>query len=297
MERQPTIVYITSRGHSGSTLLDLLLGSHSAITSVGEIMNLSPLRQESRGRKRGIELQPVPEGVCTCGATPVNSCEFWAGVAAEARRVHGSSIWDLDLVGREDYGFPQNNRILFNSVQAVSGSDIIVDSSKNIERLERLLEDGTFDVRPIHLIRSPHGVVHSNVRRGRSWSRHAFIYTRATMRARELLHGHDHFKVRYEKMVVDPEGTLRAVMAWLGLNFEATQLKWADAIHHNLGGNNMRLSNDSSIRLDESWRRGLSAFRKVGVTAMTLPTRFPGVWTYPAIRALWKISYPIRRLR
>ena len=36
MSDQIQLVYITGRGHSGSTLLDLLISAHSEVVSVGE---------------------------------------------------------------------------------------------------------------------------------------------------------------------------------------------------------------------------------------------------------------------
>ena len=46
------LIYITSNSHSGSTLLDMLIGSHSACLTLGEIHKLT-LKSE---------------GVCACGA-------------------------------------------------------------------------------------------------------------------------------------------------------------------------------------------------------------------------------------
>ena len=55
-------VYICSAGHSGSTLLDMLIGSHSKIESLGEITHLP----------KNIALDTV----CGCGI-PVRKCSFW----------------------------------------------------------------------------------------------------------------------------------------------------------------------------------------------------------------------------
>ena len=55
-------VYICSAGHSGSTLLDLLLGSHSKATSLGEVTHLP----------KNLALNTL----CACGAA-VRSCDFW----------------------------------------------------------------------------------------------------------------------------------------------------------------------------------------------------------------------------
>jgi sulfotransferase family protein len=63
----PCLVLIGSSSHSGSTLLDLMLGAHSSVSSAGE-MNRLTLFSDDR--------------VCTCGAT-VTRCAYWNRVLAE----------------------------------------------------------------------------------------------------------------------------------------------------------------------------------------------------------------------
>jgi len=62
----PPLLYVCGGGHSGSTLLDLLLGEHPGITSVGEISVLN----------RYLEADEYP---CSCGRVP-NRCPFWQEV-------------------------------------------------------------------------------------------------------------------------------------------------------------------------------------------------------------------------
>jgi hypothetical protein len=76
-----TLVFIASAGHSGSTLLDLLLGNHSGISSAGE-MNRLTLHAADR--------------VCACGATVIG-CSFWNSVRAtiaEQRNYPSLITWD-----------------------------------------------------------------------------------------------------------------------------------------------------------------------------------------------------------
>jgi hypothetical protein len=70
---RPTLVAIASAGHSGSTLLDLLLGNHSQVCSAGE-MNRLTLHAADR--------------VCACGAT-VTACAFWDRVRLGLARARG----------------------------------------------------------------------------------------------------------------------------------------------------------------------------------------------------------------
>ncbi len=77
-----TLVAIASAGHSGSTLLDLLLGNHSDVCSAGE-MNRLTLHAADR--------------VCACGAT-VTSCDYWNRV----RRTIGLERQSTELIRWEE---------------------------------------------------------------------------------------------------------------------------------------------------------------------------------------------------
>jgi hypothetical protein len=66
MDGSATLIAVASAGHSGSTLLDLLVGSHSQVCSAGEMNRLT---------------LHAPDRVCACGAT-VTNCDFWNHVRA-----------------------------------------------------------------------------------------------------------------------------------------------------------------------------------------------------------------------
>jgi len=73
------VVYICGSGHSGSTLLAMMLGGHPMISSVGEVHRLFV-------NAHGI---PKNNHSCTCGVT-VLSCEFWQKVQDELNRILGT---------------------------------------------------------------------------------------------------------------------------------------------------------------------------------------------------------------
>ena len=58
-------VYIMGRGHSGSTILDIILGSSAAVESLGELV--SGLGRCAAGEQ------------CSCGS-PMRECVFWCEV-------------------------------------------------------------------------------------------------------------------------------------------------------------------------------------------------------------------------
>ena len=77
MGTETTIVYIMGRGHSGSTILDLVMGNHEEMRTVGELTN-------------GFRVAGV---LCSCGAR-LDECEFWRDVRAELRDRHPETSFD-----------------------------------------------------------------------------------------------------------------------------------------------------------------------------------------------------------
>lgn len=254
MLAKPKLVYIVSLGHSGSTLLDLLISGHPAVATAGEAKNLNP-RRMSRRR-------------CHCGQR-VSECPFWQRVAAVLWERHQLPFGALDLESGCDATFEMHNLALFSAVREVTGRDIIVDSSKNVERLRRLLDTGRFDIRPIHLVRAPHGFVYSNIRKGRhNWIAQSRIYASGLKWARTLLRDVNHAYVRYEELAVAPARVLSVLMPRLGLEFTPRQLDWSGRERHDAGGNRMRRG-PAGIRLDDGWKSGLSLWQKLGISLVS----------------------------
>lgn len=252
----PRIVYIAGSAHGGSTLLDLLLGGHSATFGLGEVNYL-----HGRGSPR-----------CSCGVDAHGDCPFWSAVDARLGDEHGLALDGLEVRGSDPERFGDHNRALVAAAAAVSGKRVLVDSSKSPRRLAALVS-ADIDVRPIHLVRSPFGVCYSYARRGGAVGKPARDYVREHRRIRETLRGRDHLVVRYEKLAERPEAEVARVMEWLGLAFEPAQMDFLAGERHNWGGNGLRFRGDTTIRRDDAWRTGLSRWQKAVVGLTTLGSR------------------------
>lgn len=246
------LVYITSNGHSGSTLLDMLIGSHSACTTLGEIHMLTL----------------NSKGVCACGAPSYRECRFWSDVGARLQAEQAPPLSSLRLHSENNAEFRRMNRALFKVLQEKTGSDWYVDSSKKIDRLKKLLDDPEFNVLPLHIVRRPEGVICSNVIKGRPYLGELRSYYKGLWSRYRYLRGRSYLLVSYESLCSNPERVLSRIMAAMGLQFEPGQLCWTDHQHHNVNGNKRtRTSRQSSIRLDERWRVELSLEQRL-VTRM-----------------------------
>ena len=85
------VLKITGLGRSGSTVLDIVLGNHSQIESVGEVMNLFRTGWISQESLHGIDQKRLRRPLCTCGKrldvlyvdAPEEACPFWSRVRRE----------------------------------------------------------------------------------------------------------------------------------------------------------------------------------------------------------------------
>jgi len=287
------VVYICSAGHSGSTLLDLLIGSHSKVSSLGEISQLP----------KNLALNTM----CTCGKK-VRDCSVWTEVVEKLSRELGVSIRDnpyaLNLgyysarvvVDRDQqnithrikrkiilglwyvklrYDIPIPERIigkviegagnsfmLYNHVNDLLNTEIVVDSSKNYLKAMSLYKLNPEGVKIILLSRDGRGVFYSGRKRGfskkeslASWRKY---YSRAIPLLQMHVNGKDVLNVSYESLAENPTEALKTICDFIGVEFEDGMLDPSLKVHHVTNGNNMRFKK-LAIKPDYSWKEGLSA--------------------------------------
>lgn len=287
------LVYISSAGHSGSTLLDMLLGAHADAFSLGELI-LLPL--EARLNKP-----------CTCGR-PILECPVWRPILARHLKVdagqlpaavgrlnlgwmppdvHGSGITPPSylrqrqlshairyaelrsglaapmMAGRTYREGLQASRDIYGHVLAVTGRSVLVNSSKHyLLAIDNYLA-APDNVKVISLVRDGRAVFNSFKRHGfpnesalNAWLKH---YARALPLFRRWIKPRDLMTVRYESLAKDPELTLRSLGEFLDLSLGDSIERLGQVTHHNVNGNDIRFRRQTEIRLDERWRSELDA--------------------------------------
>lgn len=290
-------LYICGAGHSGSTLLDMLLGSHPRVASLGEIINL-PMDWATNNR-------------CTCGA-PMRDCGLWSEVVRDFERRHGidmaanpyslnlgpiyAAVGDRRVTGglyraRRRLGAAlhyaelrsgafgalrpllpgtheglRNNLELFDLVGKRLDVDYVVDSSKVYTKAVGLYKLAPGRVKIILLIRDGRAVYYSMRKRNfdrlfslNSWYTH---FRRALPLIENQVAPQDVLTVRYEDLARNPECELRRICTFAGLAYEPAMLDFKTKTHHNVNGNDMRFASAAEIRLDTSWESRLDAEEK-----------------------------------
>lgn len=127
-----TVIFVASLSHSGSTLLNLLLGNHPKLVGLGEldtVLQMSPARLESEKVMR-----------CSCGERVAN-CKFWAPTISA-------------LLEHAGAGLNEKYQIVFRSFEKIYGDQYqIVDSSKYLTQLRNVSSLSEIELKVIHLLK------------------------------------------------------------------------------------------------------------------------------------------------
>jgi hypothetical protein len=247
------IAFVLSAGHSGSTLLSLLLNAHSQIHALSEIDELGRFaRDPQRGRR------PLESPFWRAVRARYEAASGRPFAAIELRRARRASPAERETIAR-DY------RELALAVAIVSGKRILVDASKAAARLELLLGAVRLELRVIQLLRDGRGVLSSYrrkdgsaVRGFRDWSRGL----RAAARLRERWPATPWLELRYEELAVAPERELRRACDFLGVAFEPAMLHFRRAAWEGISGNCIAHGHDERIQLDDRWRQDLPRLQR-----------------------------------
>jgi hypothetical protein len=284
------LVFIISATHSGSTLLSMVLGSHSRVLALGETT--------------WFDRWVVNNDRCSC-TKPMRSCSLWSQVVArivsrrgidvqsfsgkfsvDSNNVFDRSIWSERFkrlvsipairflpgflwrqIGRLSFFsqiFERAHNLLevYDCSYAVSGRSILVDSSKGIRSVLNVYLERPESVKVIYLTRDGRGFANSLMKHHGYSARIAALrwwygnlYIRWMIgrlpRGRKI-------HVRYEELCRDPGDTMKRLCHFMGIPFERAMYDFRLAEHHLIKGNPMRFWDEARIIEDRSWRAQMS---------------------------------------
>lgn len=271
MPDQPPVnlLLIRGLGHSGTTILDLALGAHPAITGVGEavrILERPRPGEEQRGpaQLRG-ELRHSRR--CTCGQIAAD-CPVWGPLLA----------W---LPGHDERPMAEKLERLVEGIArqpAAAPVQWLVDSYQADLSVPAMAWPGG-EIRTLFLVRDVRSWVHSRSRRSdrpaAAWRALARWWrTNRQVDAALRRSGRPVFVLGYEELALAPEASLRKVCDWLGLPFDPAMLSpGSSSSSHILAGNRVRFDPErsASIRYDGSWMHQASA--AIGIASQLPPVR------------------------
>lgn len=272
------VLYIVGSGHSGSTILNLILGSSNNAFSTSELIFLNERFQNLR--KDGSPL-PENERYCTCGSLLTN-CKFWSPIF---ENIESESLFKY--VRSPMLRYIQAVKSIFTFSQIENSEDLklmqliaqnsreeyslkqsccIIDSSKNLNRLLFLKAHKGLNVRVIHLIRSAEGHINSIEKRGNNWITGSILWLFNNLLIKFALKlrvpRRDRLKLYYEDIFNDIRDVIEVCNLKFGLSMCTDSAKLIDSINssqsHLVAGNSGAKKKIDSFSIDTKWKYELA---------------------------------------
>ena len=291
------ILYIAGLPHSGTTLVARILGEVEGFFAAGEVCGLS--HWTSHG------------ALCSCG-TALADCPFWNEVLSrsfpegdglprllpERRWIHGRTLASLAL-GRDRARlrvYRKDLAKLYGAIAAVSGSRVIVDSSKSPTFAYILDGVPGVELCGIHLVRDPRATSHSwSVDPHYHRTRGPGFGARWTLWNLELeglaaRRPPKFVRLRFEDFIDRPATeTGRLLRLLSGEAIGDADLPFVDErsahlpAHHMIGGHGSRFETGIvAIRPSSAWQQRLSRRRELATALFASPLQL--LYGYPAVR-------------
>ena len=301
----PKVLYLAGLGRSGSTLIERMMGELPGFVNVGELVFIW---------ERGVRNNER----CGCGDR-FSECRFWQEVGEEAfggwNKLNADRAIELRMMVDRNRWVPQLAigplapaafrearreyladflEPLYTAIEAVSGASVIVDSSKHTSYAYLLRQLWSIDLRVVHVVRNAYGVAHSWMKEvprpemdnaedmpKYTSSKTATLWTvhNSLLRGLRAL-GVPVQVARYEDLIEDPAGMVRALATFAGEPEAAADLSFLEegsvrlAQHHSVSGNPMRFkAGPLKLREDTAWCTALPAKDRRIVRAITSPAR------------------------
>jgi hypothetical protein len=289
------VVYICSDVRSGSTLLDMLLGRHSQLKSVGELHHLYDYLNGTYYR------QKTKEDKCTCGKN-LQECVFWSKLSKEyklrykigcnitptrfpiPKSVAKRFLFDIFIasVGIEKFRhkiinqdkycnsakIALNRFKIYSVINDISKSSFVVDSSKKIEGLKFLLASKQESVKVIFLIRDLRAIAVSKFKRQAGSKLSLMMLQTAVFHVRlfiaiKTVPPEQKLIIKYDDLITNTNGVLKHIFTFLGISSTEEIDLQSYCESHILGGSPHRLTNKNlKIFVDDRWKKSITLLTK-----------------------------------
>lgn len=284
MNQESQLVYILGAGHSGSTLLNLLLNGHSQILGLNEIQQIGKyMGRKSRDNRLQTDFwQDVKQRYELTTKEPFTSVSqiHWKKAPIwhktdlkqwtnEPNFLTYLAAWKtLRHCQAQDFAqWSQYNYSLFSCIVEKSGKKILIDSSKHWQRLYLLQKSGLFNIKVIHLVRDGRAVVNSYLRKFDDFNVGLRRWTHRTVSAFFLQPEFERshwVQLHYEDLATQPDTILNNLCNFLYVDYEPQMLHYRQNAAVGMRGNDrVDRCQDETIVLDERWKWELSRLNLV----------------------------------
>lgn len=289
------VLYIAGGGHSGSTILSLVIGSAPDVFATGE------LKFYNQHKDPDFHLWNYIQNICTCGKD-ANNCPFW--VRVEQHLSDGIDIfhymkpkdqiitlikilWPFYKVKQSDLA--QDDYHLIRAVKREALMDkpstrYILDTSKSVARLMHLKSHPKLNVRIIFLVRDGRGYVNSYLRsRQESFYRSIFQWivnnflTLAYLRKEKI----DYYYLSYDLLCTQPDKYLAEINDKFSINIPEDYIRVIPEMDFHLRAANPSRSTLREFRglvADNKWRVEMPISKRLISSVILSPFNY--WWVY-----------------
>lgn len=289
------VLYITAWGRSGTTILDNILNSYPTVFSAGELVYLWR-RGLSQNRR------------CGCGQR-FPDCRLWQRIRQVAygdRQPDPRDVTRLqDTVARTRYarrlltreagpevrGYRDLMARLYRAIGEVTGSELVIDSSKSPAGAAVLARLDGVEPYLLHMVRDPRAVAHSWMRptpqldrsepvlmeQHGPWesSSRWLIWNMLAERMAAAYPGRFR-RLRYEDLVARPRAMVEDLLALTATSVEGGPFQDDRTVelagNHTVSGNPGRFRTGRTVlRPDEAWRNDQPFIPRAVATVVALP--------------------------
>lgn len=270
------LLFILGTAYCGSTLLSLILGSHSRCFNIGEISNLPRLYKENKA------ICSICEGKCNFWDDKFNKEELeklsWGLSNSRINKYIPLKIEKFYRELIDDDIFKP-----YSLIASKTDADVVIDSTKSIywiknELTLKELNSSNFETYVLYIVRDGRAVLNSYLKRNKSLNVEKFSYL-----WKKRVQDNEQFfaqfaserklKLAYESFAIKPEETLKNICTFLNINFFPSIIEYWKYDHHTISGNSKTKSlirkyknhlsedtqTDFKIRLDLKWQTQLTS--------------------------------------
>jgi len=302
------IIFILGTGHSGSTLIDMILGTSPETFSAGELAFFSHYVTQTPHKKIDKNIGYT----CTCGKS-VQDCSFWKRVnkkinepwpiiknrgSIDTYKIFLNILNPFEKKLSFNTNISSNKKVYDTIYQEAKKTKprlkYIIDSSKDPRRLYEILKDTSInnkDIYVLYLYRNAESYLNSYKKDIKTISgvqpRNMFItlieWAAVHVASRRMIRKYKlkHRVITYSSFCNNPLGHVSNLKQFLNIKiYDKNIIKRVNTSHyHNIHGSLSRFYDYDAIREDVSWKNNLSLTEKAISGLFSLPFRLVQKYT------------------
>jgi hypothetical protein len=275
------VLYILGGGHSGSTVLSLILGTAPQVFNAGELKLYNQHYTYEWDKEHSH---------CMCGETAIE-CPFWKrvaelspdleifydpGVKGYLRQFAKLLFPSKNLSAEDDYVLIKNTLLSASEIQP--SVKFILDISKSLPRLMHLRSHPELELHPIFLVRDGRGYLNSYRKRhgdrgGLRWIVQWIAINLSTL-ITLYLNKERFLKISYNNLCRSPEQTIDKINQFFGIEIPQEYLQAINETEFHVRAANPKVLEQkyfSGLELDEKWKTELPTHLRLLASILIVP--------------------------